>query len=40
MIRAVILNRLARFLMRLAGYPVNPAAVALAIVAAWWVWHG
>lgn len=40
MSRAVIINRLARFLMRFAGYPINPAAVAFAIVAAWGVWHG
>jgi len=40
MSRAEALNRVARFLMRFSGYPVNPAAVALAIVAAWGVWHG
>lgn len=37
MSRAVIINRLARFLMRLAGYPVNPATVALAF-AVFWMW--
>lgn len=40
MSRAEILNRVARFLVRFAGYPLNPAAVALAIVAAWEVFHG
>lgn len=40
MSRAVILNRVAAFLVRFASYPLNPAAVALAIVAAWGVWHG
>ncbi len=40
MSRAVVLNRVAGFLMRLSIYPVNPAAVALAIIAAWGAWHG
>lgn len=38
--RAVVLNRVAGFLMRLSSYPVNPATVALAIAAVWGAWHG
>ena len=37
MSRTALLNRLAAFLTRLAGYPVNPAAVALAF-ALFWMW--
>lgn len=35
MSRAEILNRVAAFLVRLAGYPVNPAAIALVFAVFW-----
>lgn len=37
---AAIFTRVVLFLVRLASYPISPATVALAIVAALGVWHG